>query len=602
MADLPTYFIRVVPENPELTAQIVEDVPGVFTVKRGNWRGALRVPYNAGWLVCAKIQAAGHTYAMLKAPPEYVRPNWSAVKARLREQGEAREAYLEDFPTSYQKIGVCFTAELPGGHLWWPGGAGKTFSLILWLIYCRRLPAVIVTKAAARGQWKTQIERFTTPRPWVAYPKSSKEARKQPTLEEYVAACYTQGKRPVIILSWPTLGAWSQRVAALCQQTYGGFSVGFDESHIGKSYRRKKATLERDGSTTFEDLGNLSDVASKLSGWATRRLCTTATPVKDRFRDLWAQADLTEPGCYGGFSRWSKRYTDARPGAFGGMDTRGESNVDEFLQRISFSVHRTTFRETHGSLPPKRRQSIYIPPEEQNRGWTAAKLNAELKKAAPRGATAIMEVQLSYASSLKRDVAVDLIVDAMLAGQKVLVLDTRTENVDTLYAAVTKACAKIFAGKNSPLLLAGYGSGGGPHQTSPEARERMRVAYWDSEGATCLIGTGDAWGTAYDLHDTDIAIFMSRPWTGGDFHQWEQRVSRQGQKRPVLILFPVAEGTVDEHVIGRLIEKLPAMEKVAGDVETASAHAALTGTENREALSAAILKELEEINYDNVDD
>jgi SNF2 family DNA or RNA helicase len=55
------------------------------------------------------------------------------------------------------------------------------------------------------------------------------------------------------------------------------------------------------------------------------------------------------------------------------------------------------------------------------------------------------------------------------------------------------------------------------------------------------------------------------PFTPGQVVQWEGRVARLGQKRPELIEYLIAEGTVDERVAGILLEKLPAVQTVAKD-------------------------------------
>jgi len=61
---------------------------------------------------------------------------------------------------------------------------------------------------------------------------------------------------------------------------------------------------------------------------------------------------------------------------------------------------------------------------------------------------------------------------------------------------------------------------------------------------------------SYNLQDCDLAIFAQLPINGKELWQWEGRFTRHGQKRPVLILYPVAEGTIDEAVKAILLDKL----------------------------------------------
>ena len=94
-----------------------------------------------------------------------------------------------------------------------------------------------------------------------------------------------------------------------------------------------------------------------------------------------------------------------------------------------------------------------------------------------------------------------------------------------------------------------------------------------------LVGTGDAWGESVNLQDTDLALFVMIPWTPRAIGQWEGRFSRLGQKRPVLIAYVIASGTVDEHVADLLLDKLPAVSAVADDEVIQEVEAAFSGTQ-----------------------
>jgi SNF2 family DNA or RNA helicase len=96
-------------------------------------------------------------------------------------------------------------------------------------------------------------------------------------------------------------------------------------------------------------------------------------------------------------------------------------------------------------------------------------------------------------------------------------------------------------------------------------------------GPCVLVGTGAAFGESLNIHDTDAALFVMLPYDPGQLRQWEGRFCRLGQKRSVIIYYIIAEGTVDEHVANILIDKLPAVEKIVGDVELAEAGPVLAG-------------------------
>ena len=92
-------------------------------------------------------------------------------------------------------------------------------------------------------------------------------------------------------------------------------------------------------------------------------------------------------------------------------------------------------------------------------------------------------------------------------------------------------------------------------------------------------------------------MFVQLPYTPGQLRQWEGRFARLSQKRPVVIYYVIAEGTVDERVASILIDKLPAVETVGKDSELAEAAPILAGIDpNRtpEEFAQSILANIDE--------
>jgi SNF2 family DNA or RNA helicase len=113
-------------------------------------------------------------------------------------------------------------------------------------------------------------------------------------------------------------------------------------------------------------------------------------------------------------------------------------------------------------------------------------------------------------------------------------------------------------------------------------------------GPCVLVGTGDAWGEGVNLQDTDTFLIAMLPFTPGQVVQWEGRVARHGQKRPVLIEYMVAENTVDEHVAAILLDKLPAVEEVAKDDSVVGfADSLMGGDKTEEEIIESVLAMLE---------
>ncbi|MCH9834636.1 DEAD/DEAH box helicase family protein, partial [bacterium] len=405
--------------TPDQRVKLVE-VPGVRV-----YGAEVLIPHHA--LALAMQQAAslqlyfsGAVWCGGSAPPGAHPREWVSVEADLREGGETRDFVLDGFLTEYQRAALCFSHGRRGVHFWHPTGAGKTLTGILWALLAPG-NVVIVTRAASRLQYGREVERYTHLRPYVVRPTSTLKKGAQ-TLAEYMA----EAGRRIVIVGWEALTHNLDRL-----EQYAWTSAIYDESHRGKSSKRwdriplvelegtneeRSALIRsqesdargRGGFITESDDGsrammvpylNTASAAARVARAANRRALTTATPVKDRVRDLWGQLDLAEPDSWGSATTWMNRYCDRKPGRYGGFDTTGMSNTEELRVRTESIVHRIDYRDTHRSLPPKRRQSVYVAPEDQGR--PTAGFPKELKAAAKRGPSAILECKLAQAASKK---------------------------------------------------------------------------------------------------------------------------------------------------------------------------------------------------------
>ena len=561
----------------------VARLPGVRLERpdRGRPGMGLRisVPRNLAPLAASGLLGALTFTGTWGAPPPDVSWTWERVAAVLGERAEIRELYLSDYPLPYQREGVAFCAGLYGAHMSWPGGAGKTFASICWACLGTG-PVLHVTRASVRSQIARQWTRYTTLRPWVLRPVAELRRRDIPWAED-IAETLARGERPVLVLGWESLVNHGQEIAEVFGASLRTASVIFDESHKAKAVKRWVREIDKEtGAATFSRRRNVSSAAAELSQQTARRLCTTATFIPDRPRDGWAQLDLAEPGDWGRFLELSEhgavvggfawRYCDAKPGTWGGTDTSGMSNADELLARISTCTHRVSLATTHRDLPPKRRQSVMIPLSEQDPAPAAFRGLYKTAKGA-----AVLELALMESAAKKRSTILGMVEDACAASQKVVIFTGRVEEVAALETAIRKRLGDV------PLWAAVGGQSA--------HLDACKQAYMDAPGPAILIGTGQAWGTGHDLQDTDLALFAMLPWTGGDLHQWEQRFFRHGMRRPVLICFLICEGSRDEAVVATLLSKLPAVEKLGGDADTAAAADALRGVEDKEAVALSLL-------------
>jgi hypothetical protein len=558
-------------------------LPGVKVV-----RGVYHVPYHAVELFgqrLAQHDVAFQSASWSRTPPEPV--PWSTVEEALRAGGEVQQFVLDGFLTQYQKEAIEFAFDREGAHFWHATGAGKTLTAILYALL-KPGPVVVVTRAAARQQYGREISRFTTCEPYVIRPVSELK-KKAKRLEQYLAE---KRSRHVIVIAWENLAQYVDTLIALRPAC-----VVFDEAHLGKSSKRYESiplaeltgeaqadmqlvvqqeadARSRGGFISDKDgvrvmivpLDNIAMSSARIARSAARRCATTATPVKDRVRDLWAQLDIVEPDAWGNSTCWLNRYADRKPGTYGGFDTTGSSNLEELSGRLKGVVHQIPYTTTHRQLPPKRRQSVYVSPEDQAK--PSGGFAAEMKAASARGATAVLEVKLAEAASRKRNAVMGIIEDHVYAGGKVVIFTGRRKDCETLGEQVKK-CEAVK--KTSCPVWVAHGA------TSATLRQEIVDEYMSATSAAVLVATGDSFGESLNMQDTDAALFVMLPYTPGQVRQWEGRFCRLGQKRPVTIYYVIAEGTVDEHVADILIRKLPAVEKIAKDEELAAAKDVIAG-------------------------
>jgi hypothetical protein len=523
--------------------------------------------------------------------------SWDTIQQELREGGEVRDFVLDGFLTLYQKQALEFGWLQAGLHYWHPTGSGKTLTGILCGL---SVPGtlLIITRAASRIQYGREVEKFTNLRAYVMRP-ASKLTKRSKRLGDYIQEQAYEGKRRVIVAAWSSLRTSVDR---LKQLNIG--AVIFDESHRGKNSKRwdvvhlppldlttdegKAAALlqereARDVGGFIKDDGDsrvmfvkhisTASCAADLARAAKKRVLTTATPIKDRVRDLYSQLDLAEPNAWGTTTAWMDRYAGRKPGTYGGYDTTGSTNVAELNKRLERSAHILDYRDTHRQLPPKRRQSTYIAPEDQSR--PSAGFAAEMRKAAKRGPGALLEVKLARAASMKRKAVLDLIESHVLSDQKVVVFTGRQRDCDTLGSQVSRN--KTVKNKDATVWCA-HGA-----NTSTKARQDIIDEYMSHPGPCVLVGTGHSFGESLNIHDTDAALFVMLPYDPGQLRQWEGRFTRLGQKRPVVIYYVIAEGTVDERVASILIDKLPAVAKIARDTELGEAGEVLAGLDGMDS-------------------
>lgn len=548
--------------------------------------GLLQAPPNCAWIVNTALTQAGIAFTYL--PPQLdIQP-----ATQLAVVPERKERTTRNFK-DYQLEGILTKMHMPGGNFWWEPGAGKTRGGLEWgLSYPGRV--LFVTRSGART-----------------------------TIEDEAYNCYSWGDTPPQVLegrdgkvndtSRLVICGWDLMLEQLPTLLAAGFtSAIFDEIHRAKSRERWNVRDSDDGTgVSFSMRDNRAGAVFELANHMPRRLGMTATPVYDRASDLYGQLSLVQPGEWGRWDDWAMRYCNGVRTMYG-LDAKGRSNEGELVLRMVgqpiaydatsggnaiFPCHKVPRKVSHGQLPKKVRQVIYVRPEDQVQ---AESVLAELKAAARKGdKNAVLEAKLTQACSRKRSAVVKEVQERLLGGVslKFVIFTARTRDVHSLADALRKKLPRVklwaTTGEDSEKVrkqveyeYMGHGEPGDPD-------------YVEKHPGPCIIvATRQCWGESYNLQDTDVMMQVMMPINTGQVEQSEGRGTRHGQVRQLLVIYMVAAGTVDEKMVGILLDKLPDAEKLAGTSEvlglaTELARGGKTEDELRNELMDAVMASME---------
>lgn len=571
-------------------------IPGCKPWEPYGKRNAWSAPYTAAWLAEAELRRAGVAYT-LDVPP--VAPLADADALAALAQSIPAEAIalgvhpwvFDNFAMPFQLQCTAFAWDRVRSNVWAEPGSGKTLIAILTALLVARdtqrgPPRIlVVTRSSATGQTAGEWERFTR---WRVLERRSPSRQRvsDESLDEYLAACTAREAPAVVIVGWDMLTAWADEFIA---KMPGAFVV-FDESQNARGKKRKVWTVRADGGLDGTDLENITASAAKLARAASGVVGTTATSISNAMIDLWGQMTLIEPDGWGETaSRFGVRYCDAHRGDFG-MVYSGLSvaYLPEIQARLAWSTIRIPYEVSHAQLPPKRRMMIRVPVEDQvaEVPGKARELRALQKKANAGDEEAAHQsarTELGRAASRKRRAVVQALKDYSTTGKgKVIVFTGWREDCEYLGEQLRR-------GTDSQVWV----SHGGDDK---EDREALRKEFMAHPGPCILVGTWQAWGTSMNLDDADVIAFAMLPYTPLEVAQGEGRGDRISMTRPLLYLYFIADGTIDERVVEILSSKMDAVDAVTPGSRLAAfggISATLSGMDNADAIVSRFVGKLD---------
>jgi len=445
----------------------------------------------------------------------------------------------------YQQRAALRLARREAVGLWMAAGSGKTATALAAWAHDPRKPVLIVTRAIGRHVWPRDARWVLGEGEPVAVLWGGKSYSKTGVHRDgtYSSLERALEAAAIVVTNYEVLGA---RYSELVQVPWQYLIL--DEAHeLKMGYT--PAPKYRDGSEKwrrYEYAKALAQVVRARKGliWE-----VTATPVRDRRRDLYGQLAIVLPREVGSGWSWLHRFCDARPGQWGGLDTTGESQTDELRAFLGAHFVAETRASIANELPPVQRDVRLVAPDRDSYAYMGGGV----------------EEAIARAAAAKAPVAIELALEYLAQGGKVAIVTPRRALAYSVYADLVKAIGTELPRKARGLVWHQVVTG------EDEVRSRQKVAneYNSLSSYAALVATMDSVMTSIDLHQSDGLVFLSVPYTPYAVAQMEGRVGRVGG-RPVTIHYLIAEGSIDERARELVLDKLEDVAALDADTQGAA--------------------------------
>jgi SWI/SNF-related matrix-associated actin-dependent regulator 1 of chromatin subfamily A len=337
-----------------------------------------------------------------------------------------------------------------------------------------------------------------------------------------------------------------------------------DECHRLKNPKAKR-TQRALGSWDKKAKAKIPGLADR----AARKLFLTGTPLLNRPIELHPILAALDPKNFGNFWYFAKRYCAAAQTRYG-WDLSGASHLDELQTKLRAScMIRRLKEEVLTELPPKRRQVVCLPPDEEDIAALVDEETGAWKQGAERLQDLQDEVDLAAASG-----------DAGSYEAAVLALrqaaKTRFDEISRFRHAL--AVAKVPAviehvedalESNGKCILFGhhhdvlnpiaehFGTAAVKltGETPMDERQGLVERFQTDPECKLFIGSISAAGVGLTLTAASLVIFAELDWVPANITQAEDRAHRITQKNPVLIQHLVVDGSLDSQMAKTLVRK-----------------------------------------------
>lgn len=343
-----------------------------------------------------------------------------------------------------------------------------------------------------------------------------------------------------------------------------------DEIHLPQSGMQSRKSITGDAVRAFNSV-------------AKRAVFLSGSPLWNKPKGLWHILDMLNPGAWGDYWTFARRYADAKPTGYG-WKADGSSNEEELRTRLSEVMLRRTWKDIAGSLPPIQRSIEVVPIPEATRD-RVEELAARMRSNSPTIVGDLARLRKLYAHE-KAHAAMIKAREAMADGHSVLVWTWHRDVAEEL----TRIRAPVTGEQLTSVAVI---SGDMPPSEREAIIEQLRAAA--ASRPVCLVATMGALATAVNLNFADVEIFAELDWNPDSIAQAEMRP--YDGTRPIAAIFLVADCDVDQKLADALLSKFEVKDKLGvqpGVGSVADVLQASIGVENAktlDALAAAVLAE-----------
>jgi len=265
-----------------------------------------------------------------------------------------------------------------------------------------------------------------------------------------------------------------------------------------------------------------------------RRWLMTGTPILNRPVELYPALRALFPeflGKYTNFYDFAYKFCAGAQGPFG-FDCTGASHLEELCKILKPIMLRRLKTDVQKELPEVSFEKIYLDPtdklirltEQEREGYKFNKTEGSVRR---------------LLGIIKATAAIKHLTDILEEKEKVVVFIYH-KDVAAMLKESFKDRAVLYTGSESAT-----------------EKDAAIKSFQQDPGVNLFIGQITAAGIGVDglQYVCDICVFVEMDYIPGIIRQAVDRLSRMGQKKPVLAQFLIAENSVDETIIDTLTEK-----------------------------------------------